>query len=129
MPEFRLTKNEEVELDKQFEEWKQKINFYVGPPVLSVAVTAFASPSMRLVLGWLGLLVLIAAFVAIKRKFPIIFKELRSKDRSYKEEIIYRGIGSYYFSLKRSLIHFPLYILAVFLLIAALANMPSIWGY
>jgi len=86
------------------------------------------SQEYREFIGYTGLVILLAAFLAVKNHFPSVFKSLKDKNRTYKEEIIYRGIASYYFSLKNMTIHFPLYIAAVVLLVANIANLPKIWG-
>ena len=128
MPQFRLTAAEEEKLQAQFEEWKTKLNWYVATPVLAIGVAGIPLPEYRRILGWIGVIVLIAAFVAAKSHFPSLFKELRDKNRTYKEEIIYRGIGSYYFSFKNTLRHFPMYMIAVILLTSILFDVPAMFG-
>jgi hypothetical protein len=128
VPQFRLTAAEEEQLKTQFEAWKNRLNWYVAGPVLGIAIAAIPLPDYRRLLSWLGVVVLLAAFVAAKNQFPAIFKELRDKNRTYKEDIIYRGIGSYYFSLKNSLRHFPMYMVAVILLTSNLFNVPAMFG-
>ncbi|MCL1051882.1 hypothetical protein L2755_19960 [Shewanella abyssi] len=128
MPQFRLTKTEEEKLSEQFEKWKSVLNWKVAPAVIACGLAALPLPEYRLLIGIVGFFVLFATFVAVKNHFPSIFKELRLKERSFKEEIIYRGISSYYFSFKRSFRHFPVYWVAIVLLTGALADIPSLIG-
>ena len=130
MPEFRLTKKEEEQLQVQFEYWKKQLNFKVAPLIIAASLGAFVAPDYREPIAYIGIFILIAAFIAVKNHFPSIFQELGAKkaERTFREEIIYRGIASYYFSFKRNLVHFPLYFLSVCLLVIVAVDLPSLWN-
>jgi hypothetical protein len=128
MPEFRLTKNEEAELQSQFERWKHRLNWHIAPLIFGIGITGIVSPDYRKLIGYIGMAVLAAAFLAVKNYFPSVFQSLREKNRTYKEEIIYRGIASYYFSVKNMIKHFPVYFLAIFILVADIVDLPKIWN-
>ncbi|MFT5815618.1 MAG: hypothetical protein ACI9VT_003392 [Psychroserpens sp.] len=125
---FTLSKKWKTELENQFKVWKRNINLTLAPLVLVFVVPALMSPTYRSLLSFLGIIALIGGFLCIKDLFPKIIKDLREKERSYTDDIIYRGISSYYFGFFRSFKDFPIYWISIILLIACLADVPSSYG-
>lgn len=113
MAEFRFTKNEEAALKEQLDHWKKILNWYIAPIVYGASFSAIPAKGYREIIGWLAVFVIASAYIVAREKFPAILSDLKSKDKTYREEIIYRGVVSYYFGWPGIIKHFGLYFFSV----------------
>jgi hypothetical protein len=111
MAEFRLTKPDEKKLVEQFEKWKNIFNWRIAPLAFGALLAAVSVPDYRRLICALGLIAMIGAWFVAKHEFPKILDDLRKKtDRTFREEILLKGISSYYFSTLNMFKHFGAYL-------------------
>jgi uncharacterized membrane protein YfcA len=118
MEEFKLKPKDQEALKSQLAVWKKWLNLFVAPLAFSGAGAALAEKEYRAWLSWLTIIFLGAIYVYARHEFPKIIEELRKKERTFREEIVYRGIVSYYFGWPSILKHFPVYFVSVVFLAA-----------
>jgi hypothetical protein len=121
MAEFRLTKKEETDLKEQFERWKTIMNWRIAPLAFAAVIAAIPVEKYRIVICCLGLSVITGAYIVARNEFPKVFSGLQSKqNRTFREEIIFKGVSSYYFGLTSMIKHFAPFLCSVMPLIFVL---------
>lgn len=94
-----------IELEQQIDKWANFLNSYVAPIGFSMGIGCLSLQRPRdyafICMSFLALVVLTGG-----KEYLSIIMNLRKKQRTAEEDIIYRGIMSRYFNLKTSVTTF-----------------------